>query len=139
MNKRILIVDDQTDFKVLKWAFSQHDLLLVTDPLQAVRAAKDFHPHLFLLDLVRPNMDGAALAAKIREEPCLKNVPIVFISALVHSQDDAKDPVLIHGYSALGKPFRIATLRRCVEQHLGLLDSSVSGVQRVVNGFLAGS
>jgi len=50
---------------------------------RAAQAALEFRPDLIFLDLLMPEMDGTQVAEEIRRSDALRDVPIVFISALV--------------------------------------------------------
>ncbi len=47
----------------------------------AVLMAAKKAPHLLLLDVMMPGMDGLTAARQIRDLPGLKNVPIIFLTA----------------------------------------------------------
>lgn len=73
MRTRVLIVDDHSAFR----AFAR--LLLATDGFDvvgtaadgagAVRAARDLHPEVVLLDVQLPDADGFAVAEALAREP----------------------------------------------------------------------
>jgi uncharacterized protein (TIGR02266 family) len=48
---------------------------------QALEVARQRHPHLILIDLEMPQMDGAAACAAMRQEPALAATPIILMSA----------------------------------------------------------
>ena len=49
----------------------------------AIAAAREFKPDLILLDVIMPTMDGGDVAAHIKNDRLLKDVPIVFLTATV--------------------------------------------------------
>ena len=114
MRKRILIVDDQTDYGLLSRALPEYEVRVESNASLAVATAKEFRPHLFLLDMVMPEMHGTVLAEQIRKEECLRKIPIVFVSAMVFSNRSEDKIVQIGGYPALGKPFSVEELKRCI-------------------------
>lgn len=87
-SKRILVVDDDRDaarsladvFKIMG-----HQARAVTDPREAIRTAKQFHPHLAILDLAMPHVSGYELAKMFRGDVDLKQVCLVALSGF----DDA--------------------------------------------------
>src|SRR3954466_15107240 len=83
--KRILIVDDQKSItRLLKINLEQTNHYVVRTENQAtlaLAAAQEFGPDLILLDVMMPELDGGELAALFREDPRLKHVPIVFLTA----------------------------------------------------------
>lgn len=136
--KRILVVDDQTDFALLRRAMPEYEVQTESDPHKALAVAKRTPPDLMLLDLVMPEIHGLALARAFRRDRGLKHVPIIFVSALVHSIGEDEGPVLIGEYPAFGKPFRIEALKQCIAQQLEGDASAISGLRRVKIGTIAG-
>jgi DNA-binding response OmpR family regulator len=136
--KRILVVDDETDFALLQRVMPDYEIRVETRADMALAAAKRFRPDIFLIDLVLPDMHGMALARKIRRDRRLKKAPIVFVSALVHFSEECDEPVLIEEFPAFGKPFRLEALKRCIEQHLQGDPSATAGLRRVNIGTIAG-
>ena len=118
MKKRILIVDDQTDYSLLMIALREYEIRVECDSTRAMATALEFQPDIFLLDMIMPEMHGTDLAEEIRRDACFQSTPIIFVSALVHSRRNDGKPVQIGDYPALGKPFSVAELRRCISEHL---------------------
>jgi two-component system response regulator RpaA len=135
MKKRILIVDDESDTKLLKLALAEYEVRVETDSSSALAVAIEYRPDLILLDLVMPEVHGSVLAENIRREERLRRVPIVLVSALVHSKKDDGRAVQIGDYPALGKPFSVDELKRCIAQQL----SGKRPIQPLSPGTLAGS
>jgi putative two-component system response regulator len=74
-------------------------------------------PDLILLDVMMPNFDGGDVAAQIREDAGLKEVPIVFLTALVTQKESNKRP-LMGGYPFIAKPITPELLSQNIEKHL---------------------
>jgi len=49
--------------------------------------AREFQPDLILLDVMMPGIDGGEVAAKIKEDKRLVNIPVVFLSAIVKKEE----------------------------------------------------
>src|ERR1039458_7893843 len=85
--KRILAVDDQaSNTRLLKLYLERtNDYVVreVNDAKAALSTAEEFQPHLILLDVMMPGMDGGELAACFQENPKLKAVPVVFLTAVI--------------------------------------------------------
>jgi len=135
MKNRILIVDDECDSKMLKYALAEYEVRVETDSTKALAAAIDFRPDLILLDLVMPEVHGSVLAEDIRREEKLRRVPIVLVSALVHSKQNDGRVVQVGDFPALGKPFSVDDLKHCIAQQL----SGKRPVLPLSPGTLAGS
>jgi signal transduction histidine kinase len=87
---RILVADDNPDaldgLSLLLQA-SGYEVLKACDGLQALQIAADSHPHLALLDLGMPQMDGYEVARRIRAEPWGGEVALVALSGWGQSED----------------------------------------------------
>jgi CheY-like chemotaxis protein len=119
MNKvRILVVDDEPGFtRLIKLALPEYEIHEENDAIRAVETARHCHPNLILLDVVMPDMDGGDLAAKLRAEPTLKRVPIVFLTAIV-SPKECPGEQIIGGYPFVAKPVSREALIQCIEKVL---------------------
>ena len=77
----ILIVDTRpTDRQLYITLLSSfgHRLLEAGDGVEALELARTELPDLVITDIVMPNMDGFTLARRLRAEPLLSGVPIIF-------------------------------------------------------------
>ena len=102
--KRILAVDDRaSNTRLVKLYLERTNDYVVreeNDPKAALAAAEQFQPHLILLDVMMPGLDGGDLAACFQASPKLKAVPIVFLTAAV-----TKGEVEAGGGEIGGNPF----------------------------------
>jgi CheY-like chemotaxis protein len=84
-NKRVLVVDDAEAIReVLSIAFRQRgcETILAGDGRQAVQQAAKYIPHLVLMDICMPEMDGYHATRCIHEVPHLASVPVIAMSSL---------------------------------------------------------
>jgi two-component system alkaline phosphatase synthesis response regulator PhoP len=80
----ILIVDDETDileFMSYNLKNEGYEVLTSNNGADAIKKAKLFLPHLIILDVMMPDMDGIEACAEIRKIPDLKKTLIIFLSA----------------------------------------------------------
>lgn len=120
MKKRILVVDDEPEFtNLLKLSLESHGYYEVREENDAegVRAAaREFDPDLVLLDIMMPRLEGNEVAAGLRADSVTRDVPIIFLTALV-SQDDAPQGTCSSGgHTFLPKDIRLDRLMRCIEE-----------------------
>lgn len=90
MGHRVLAVDDDPVIQRLlevNLEMEGYEVRLAADGLEAVDAARDFLPHVILLDVMMPNMDGWEACAMIKEDPALVDTPVVFLSARAQDAD----------------------------------------------------
>jgi len=117
---RILIVDDEASLaRLLKLnleQLGQYEVRIEHEGRRALDVAKEFEPDLILLDVIMPDLDGGAVASQIQAEPRLKATPIVFLTAIVSSQE-ARHGV-IGGHPFLAKPVSMDELLQCIDKQL---------------------
>ncbi len=83
----------------------------------ALSAAVDRPPDLIVLDICLPDIDGIEVVKRIRDNPDLRHIPIVAITALAKAED--RDRILQSGCVAyLCKPFNIKDLETIIRNHL---------------------
>src|SRR5690606_27322749 len=81
---RILVVDDQAaNLRVVTALLTRHgyEVLSASDGASALELASAQVPDLMLLDMMMPGMDGFELIARLKEQPTLAQVPVVFLTA----------------------------------------------------------
>ncbi|MCH1507368.1 response regulator [Verrucomicrobiales bacterium] len=122
-HRRILLIDDEVGFtKLLKMNLERQGSYLVrilNDPLIALDNIAAYRPHLIILDMVMPGVDGGELSAKIRQHPEFGEVPIIFLTALVGKKDGSENSVSQHGDRVLvAKPVDLPVLLKVIESEL---------------------
>ncbi len=81
---KILIVDDEPDIlEIVGYNLKQegYKVFTVSNGLDAIKLAEEKIPHLILLDIMMPKMDGIETCEKIRKINSLENVIISFLTA----------------------------------------------------------
>jgi len=123
MVRRILIVDDEPNIvTVLEFLMrgSDYEVRVARNGEEALRRAESFRPDLVLLDVMMPQRSGFEVCQKIRENPALRDVKIVMLTA--KGRDLEKDRGLNLGANAyVTKPFSTKELMNTVR---GLLPDS---------------
>jgi two-component system, OmpR family, response regulator len=115
--KRILVVDDEAGFtSLLRLVLPLYEIREENDPKRAVATALDFQPDLILLDFIMPELDGGTLAARFGEEPLLRFVPIIFLTAILTGPE--AESKTIDGHPCLAKPVSKERLVACINEHL---------------------
>ena len=86
---RILVVDDELDIR----EFVQYNLVkegyevtCVTNGREALEQAVAFRPHLILMDMMMPEMDGREACRALRANPATSKMMIVFLSAVCEEE-----------------------------------------------------
>ena len=121
--KRILVIDDERDMTLLvKLNLQKTGRYEVKEENRAARAlatAREYRPDLILLDVMMPEMDGGDVVAQLKDDPNLKSVPIIFITATVLKEEVKSQGGTIGGYPFIPKPFEIETLVARIDNALG--------------------
>jgi DNA-binding response OmpR family regulator len=123
MKKRILVVDDERDFtNLLKLGLEAHGYYEVQEENEAenVRAAaRTFDPDLILLDIMMPDQDGSEVAAALKADAVTRDVPIIFLTALVSEEDAKADGACSSGGNTfLPKHIRLDRLMHCIDEKI---------------------
>ena len=87
--KKILIVDDEPDvldFLTALFEDNGYGVISATSGKEAYKLACSFRPALITLDITMPDQTGVRTYLNIRNEPDLKDIPIVVITATVNSE-----------------------------------------------------
>jgi CheY-like chemotaxis protein len=114
--RRILIADDTASSRDLLRSILEangHVVEEAQDGQQVLEIIEGFGPHLVILDLHMPRLDGYSTAAALRKIPVFQRMPIVALTAAI--TQTAPDRIAEAGFSAyLVKPIRPSSLRECV-------------------------
>ena len=81
---RILIVDDEEDIiQFLSYNLERegYQVESATDGLKGIEIAKDFNPHLIVLDIMMPKLDGVEVCEQLRALPQFDDTLITFLTA----------------------------------------------------------
>lgn len=121
MKKRVLLVDDEKSFtNLLKLNLEDtgnYEVRVENWPEDAVGAARDFKPDIILLDIIMPRLPGGNVAALIKEDPGLKNTPIVFLTAAVRKHQVEENDGIICDHPCLAKPATVEMVIDMIEKH----------------------
>jgi DNA-binding response OmpR family regulator len=84
MQKKILVVDDDADVVELV-AFSLkragYSVGTAADGVEALKKARSVAPHLIVLDVMLPELDGFAVCEILRRNPATASIPILLLTA----------------------------------------------------------
>lgn len=127
-NFRVLLVDDEPDilefigYNLHKEGFQVHT---ANNGKDAIKLAEEIQPHLILLDVMMPGIDGIETCQEIRKHKTLSNTLIAFLTA--RSEDYSQ----IAGFEAGGddyitKPIKPKVLISRVKALLKRVDQNIS-------------
>ena len=153
---RVLVVDDNADMRdyLLRLLGTEFTVITAADGVEALRIIRDDKPDLVLSDVMMPRLDGFGLLAALRNDPSLRDVPVVLLSARageeasVEGLDVGADDYLVKPFSARELAARVksnltmARLRREVAsahhdaERMRALGQLTSGVAHDFNNLL---
>jgi CheY-like chemotaxis protein len=118
---RILFIDDDPlTLQTLKKSVELfgHQAILANSGSEALALAAEQSPDLIMTDMSLPDMDGLALIKLFQQEPILKDIPMVMLSA--SPELDASHLALAAGAREfLAKPVRLQTLQQVIQRYTG--------------------
>ena len=94
-NHTVLIVDDEPEalrlFQRMLHASGQHyHVLRARNGQEALRVMRQYRPDVILMDLMMPNGDGFQLLRQRSEDPLLRDIPVIILSA----RDSSGNPIV---------------------------------------------
>ncbi|HEX6278138.1 MAG TPA: hybrid sensor histidine kinase/response regulator [Polyangiaceae bacterium] len=116
----ILVVDDTpANLQLLSGMLKEvgYRVRVVPSGALALASAANRVPDLVLLDINMPNMDGYEVCRRMKEDPELSRVPVLFISALSEPIDKVK-AFSSGGVDYVTKPFQVEEVAARVRTHL---------------------
>lgn len=120
--KRILLVDDEPALtRMLRLNLEQTGRFEVREENQGARAlatARAFRPDLIFLDVMMPGMGGDEVAEQLAQDPDLRAVKRVFLTAIVTKRETGVGAAEISGQTFLAKPVRREELLQVVDELL---------------------
>jgi len=119
-NATILVVDDEADLLStiqarLKW--NKFNVLTALNSLKGLEIAAAKKPDLILLDNNMPGMNGLEMLAHLREDPELKDTPVIMVTAVC----DPHDIAVASSFGVVDyitKPFDFAELTKKISEIL---------------------
>ena len=122
---RILVVDDELDIR----EFVQYNLVkegyevaCAVNGRDALAKAAEFRPHLILMDMMMPEMDGREACRVLRANPATAKTMILFLSAvceeesLIGCYDAGADDYITKPVSMKVLCSRVAAIKKRIEQ-----------------------
>ena len=107
MSKKILIVEDNATLVSLMRARlenSGYEVISAEEGEEGLRSMKEEKPDLVILDIKLPIMDGFEVCRLAKNNPELKSIPIIFVTALAQEQDLKKGKE-VGGDGYITKPY----------------------------------
>lgn len=129
--KKVLLVDDETEIcelvsELLKMKFPDWQTKVAQDGFTAGRMLGEFLPHLVILDLMLPGVNGFEVCKQIRTDPALADIKILAITG--YDSPDMRAKIMECGADDyLAKPMDNKTLVEKIKKLLGAEEVEVEG------------
>jgi len=116
----ILIVEDNDKNRKLVrdvLTFKRYEVIEAETGEEGVRLARERRPHLVLMDIRLPGIDGIEALRQLRAAPTTRGIPVMAMTASVMSEDRRR--VMGAGFDAYqGKPIQVNDFLAAVAQTL---------------------
>lgn len=118
--ENILVVDDRPqNLKLLRNLLTKEGfkVRLSTNGEAAIKTVEHFPPDLILLDVMLPGIDGFETCCRIKQNPLLLEIPIIFMTGLNSIEDKVKG-FEVGGVDFITKPFQLDEALIRIKTHL---------------------
>ncbi|HSI10331.1 MAG TPA: hybrid sensor histidine kinase/response regulator [Rariglobus sp.] len=119
----VLIVDDNADnLQVLAGHLTEagYEVLAANNGARALALVSNRKPDLILLDIQMPGMDGFAVCRKLKGDPEMADIPVIFITAARTDTNDVLEGFQLGAVDYVTKPFKSLELLARVRTHVDL-------------------
>jgi len=120
MKKKILIIEDEAAIvELLRILFTRegYEVSVCQTGRDALATIKQVNPHLIILDVMLPGLDGATLVRIMNEDPQLSSIPVIVSSALGESEKMFVAYPQVKAFCS--KPFDLQNFIAKVKQAIG--------------------
>jgi two-component system, cell cycle response regulator DivK len=130
--KLVLLVEDNEDNRVIYTTILRHygyQVEEATTGLEALESALRLRPDLMILDIALPELDGWTVAARLKEDPATRELPILVVTA--QASPDGRDRAVEAGCAGfLVKPVRPQRVFEEVRRLIGEARVPATGAER---------
>ena len=112
MEGRVLVVDDDPNVQEILREFLSakgYEIITAGDGAEGLRRVKEERPHLILLDVQMPKMDGLEVLRRLREID--KEVSVIMITS-VNEQEIARQAIELGAFDYIVKPLDLPYLEQ---------------------------
>ena len=130
---RVLVVDDQAESRSLLRRMIEsrpgYEVLEASGGLEAIRLVREEQPHIIVLDLMMPDIDGFAVLESVKADEATRSIPIIVVTAKDLTQEERD--MLNRGVEAL--------LQKGLYEQQELLADVVAALERIKSTDSAGA
>lgn len=125
---RILIIDDNADHRAIFGRFIEHaghQAIGVATASDGLAYTRQQLPDIVVLDLRLPDMDGWAVASRLRSNPRTQHIPVLIMTAEPLARELIAAPTTVYD-AILLKPFNVDTFLAVIERLLAARASALA-------------
>ena len=117
--KTILVVEDDDTMRELLYLHltrAGYAVRVAANGIEAGHAILGITPDLVITDVRMPHMSGFELVEALRQDPAMKDIPVIFLTVDEGARNEGED---LGAIEYLAKPYKPASLLMLVGKHLG--------------------
>jgi CheY-like chemotaxis protein len=111
--KKVLLVDDDQNIRFVAQmtleGLTEWKIIAADSGKAAIEAAPQELPDLIMLDVMMPEMDGPTTFMKLQENPALRGIPVIFMTAKIQTHE-LETYLQLGAAGVISKPFDPMTL-----------------------------
>jgi CheY-like chemotaxis protein len=133
MSRRVLVVEDNDDWRAIMALFLTrmgYKVVQATDGVEAIEKAAGELPHLILMDLKLPKLNGLEATAQIKENPATTDIPVVLCTAF-GPETYENNPTVNYLAEVVQKPIKLDVFQALVQKYLPLPSSGLAAARPV--------
>ncbi len=118
--QKVLVIDDEPEITEIISAFlsnAGYEVKVENSSVEGMNVVKSFMPDVILLDIMMPVMDGYEVCSRLKKEPTLAQIPVLFLTGK-DAKDDAGMSFQSGGDLFIKKPFSCERLLNMVKMVL---------------------
>lgn len=120
--KVLIVDDDESSLKLLEarlQVMGFRNILKAGDGAQCLSLARAEQPDLIFLDVMMPRVDGGDVKRELADDARTRNIPIVFVTAIVTDKEVQSGGGMIGGNVYVAKPYDAKKLENAIKKVLG--------------------
>lgn len=117
---RVLIIDDTPEYiEMLDDILSEYEVFAAKDGKKGIVLAEKVKPHIILLDINMPEINGYEVCKRLKMNKDLKNIPVIFLTANEGTNFE-EIGFQVGAVDYISKPFNTSVLKARVNTHINL-------------------
>ena len=119
MKEKVLVVDDEWEVRDVLSNFlteKGYEVMLASNGEEAIELAEKENPHVILLDVKMPGIDGIETCSRLKEGEKTRSIPVIMITAFQDREIEAylegADDFIVKPFNMVEISFRIESMTR---------------------------